>query len=218
MIKEIFGKKLGMTQIFDTEGNLIPVSLVEVEPVCVLEKKEYNGRKAARIGYCKVAENRVNRISKPHLGYFKKLEVNPYQFTAEVATEGDIELKKEFGLEIFNEGDIVDVRALTKGKGFAGGMKKHHWSGQPSAHGHTSHRRIGSNGSNTDPGRVVRGHRMPGHMGDVYRTTKNLKVVKLDNDKKLIFIQGSTPGAIGKIVKIIKVKSAKPATETAEKK
>jgi 50S ribosomal protein uL3 len=110
----------------------------------------------------------------------------------------------EVGVEIFKEGEIVDVRAKTKGRGFAGGMKRHGWHGGPATHGHTSHRRIGSNGANTDPGRVVKGHRMPGHYGNAWRTVKNVKVVRIDKEKNLLFIHGAVPGCKGTIVNVKK--------------
>ncbi len=260
MIREIFGKKLGMTQIFDKEGTLLGVTLIEVEPVCVLEEITYPTKKRAKVGCFKWPENRLNHVKKPLLGYFKKLGVSPYKFIREVAFDGsafpaaseavkpaeevkppeeaksadaakpaeavksaegaeavkpeqkdskEVEnasaLNREVGVELFAEGEIVNVHGTTKGRGFAGGIKRHGWHGGPSAHGSMTHRRIGSNGSNTDPGRVVRGHRMPGHMGVDYRVVKNLKVVKIDKEKNLLFIEGSIPGARGSVVSVAKV-------------
>jgi large subunit ribosomal protein L3 len=211
MIKEIFGKKLGMTQIFNGEGDLEAVSLVEIEPVCILEKVKYPNKTKVKIGCFKVEEKKVKKVKKSILGYFNKLGVGPYKLIREVEIEdtNNIEEKKEVGIEIFNEGDIVDVRGKTKGRGFAGGMKRHNWRGQPASHGSTTHRRIGSAGTTTYPGRILRGHRMPGHMGNVFRTIKNLKILKIDKEKKLLFIKGAIPGARGSVVKIkIQKKSA----------
>ncbi|MDP2923908.1 MAG: 50S ribosomal protein L3 [Candidatus Omnitrophota bacterium] len=218
MIREIFGKKLGMTQIFDKEGSLIGVTLVEVEPAYLLERIDYPGRKAARIGCFKCEEKKVNKIRKPILGYFKKLGVSPYKLIREVDLKIDekgankaapdavvSEEQKEFGVDIFNEGDIVDVKGNTKGRGFQGGMKRHGWHGGPSSHGSMTHRRMGSAGANTDPGRVVRGHRMPGHMGNDLRVMKKLKILKIDKEKSLLFISGSIPGHRGTVVSIKKV-------------
>jgi 50S ribosomal protein uL3 len=117
----------------------------------------------------------------------------------------DAKNKREIGLEIFKEGDTVDVRGKNKGHGFAGGMKRHNWHGGPGGHGSMFHRRIGSNGANTDPGRVVRGHRMPGHYGDKFCTVKNLKIIKIDAENNLLFISGSIPGARNAVVKVKKV-------------
>lgn len=240
MIREIFGKKLGMTQIFDKEGNLIGVTLIEIEPVCVLEQIKYNNRDVARIGCFKWPENRHKHIKKPLAGYFKKLGVVPYKLIREVAIDKTVakdlekntsDLQKntpdsqknalesqenvsknteeskdnmEIGIEMFNEGDVVNIHGTTKGRGFAGGIKRHGWHGGPSSHGSMTHRRIGSNGANTDPGRVVRGHRMPGHMGTDYRVVKQLKVIKIDKDKNLLFVSGSIPGSRGSVVAVEK--------------
>ncbi|MFA5007768.1 MAG: 50S ribosomal protein L3 [Candidatus Omnitrophota bacterium] len=228
MIREIFGKKLGMTQIFSNDGALIGVTVIEIEPVCILEEIEYANRSVARIGCFKWPENRQKYIKKPVLGYFKKLGVSPYKLIREVAIDKTAVKKEEaapsektaeqnagektaepkarpqVGIEMFNEGDIINVHGTTKGRGFAGGIKRHGWHGGPSAHGSMTHRRIGSNGSNTDPGRVVRGHRMPGHMGVDWRVVKQLKVVKIDKEKQLLFITGSIPGNKGSVVGVEK--------------
>jgi large subunit ribosomal protein L3 len=242
MIKEIFGKKIGMTQTFDSKGNIQTITLVEVEPVCLLEKMDYPTKSAVRIGCFKIKENRLSKLSKPLTGYFKKIGVAPYKLIQEVAIEKGADLsfiapkavvavekpaevqaeaqaenketvtenvestsKREIGLEIFKEGDTVDVRGKNKGHGFAGGMKRHNWHGGPGGHGSMFHRRIGSNGANTDPGRVVRGHRMPGHYGDKFCTVKNLKIIKIDAENNLLFISGSIPGARNAVVKVKKV-------------
>ncbi|MCM8823698.1 MAG: 50S ribosomal protein L3 [Candidatus Omnitrophica bacterium] len=208
MIKEIFGKKLGMTQVFDENGNMFGVSVVEVEPVRILEKVIYPTKIRAKIGCFKVSPDRVNRLKKPLLGYFNKIGVEPYRMIKEVEIEDEsnLEVNKEVGVEVFSEGDKVDVRAKNKGRGFQGGMRRHGWSGGPSSHGSMTHRRMGSAGANTDPGRVVKGHRMPGHMGNSYVTIRNLRVLKIDKEKNVLFIQGAIPGPVKTIVKIKKVK------------
>ncbi|MCK9573532.1 MAG: 50S ribosomal protein L3 [Candidatus Omnitrophica bacterium] len=218
MIREIFGKKLGMTQVFADDGTLIGVTLIEVEPVCILEEIKYAKGDFARIGCFKWPEHRQKYIKKPVLGYFKKLGVAPYKLIREVAIDKDAKkpqeaaapeateqkARPEVGIEMFNEGEIVNIHGTTKGRGFAGGIKRHGWHGGPSAHGSMTHRRIGSNGANTDPGRVVRGHHMPGHMGVDIRVVKQLKVVKIDKEKQLLFIAGSIPGGKGSIVAVEK--------------
>lgn len=230
MIKEIFGKKIGMTQFFDEDGDLIGVTLLEVEPVSILEEVKYSTKKAVKIGFCKVSEKRIKKLSKPWQGYFNKLGISPYKFIREVSfdenttageevnqeldtqkpkvseteSQNKLNTEKKVGVEIFKQGEIVDVRSKSKGKGFAGGMKRHGWHGQPGSHGSTSHRRIGSAGSSAYPSRIVKGHRMPGHMGDAYRTVRNLKVLKADQEKQLLFVIGSVPGSRGSWVKIIK--------------
>jgi large subunit ribosomal protein L3 len=208
MIKEIFGKKLGMTQIFDNEGNLVGVTVVEIEPACILEKVSYPSKEKVKIGCFRIPENRINKVKKPILGYFKKIELPPYKIIREVDFDStqEIKAKQEFGVEIFKEGELVDVRARTKGRGFQGGMKRHGWSGQPKSHGSTTHRRIGSAGASTFPARIVKGHRMPGHMGNVIRTIKNIKVLKVDKEKNVLFLKGAVPGSIGCNLLIRKVK------------
>jgi len=115
-------------------------------------------------------------------------------------------VSREVGVEIFNQGERVDVRAVTKGKGFAGGMKRWGWSGQPSTHGHTTHRRLGSAGSSAYPSRIIKGIHMPGHLGNKFRTIKNLQILKVDKDKNLLFIKGSVPGSRNTVVRIAKIK------------
>jgi len=204
-----------MTQIFDEEGNLIATTLIEVEPVYALEKVDYATKSKLKVGCFKIAENRLDRVKKPQKGYFDKLGVSPYKLIKEVDTEEGADLSfepkeagdpRQIGVTIFNEGDLVDVRARSKGKGFAGGMKRHGWSGQPKSHGSTTHRRIGSAGASAYPSKIIKGLGMPGHMGNKFRTVKNLKVLKIDEAKNLLFVKGGIPGSRGTIVRIRKVK------------
>lgn len=216
MIREIYGKKVGMTQIFDQEGDVHPVTLLEVEPVCILEKMEYSGKTRVKIGVFPVSEKKATKLKKPLLGYFKKLGVGPYKLIKEVEPEPGVDFSfkesqdsRKVGVEIFAEGELVAVRAKSKGKGFTGGMKRHGWSGQPKSHGSTSHRRIGSVGSSAYPSRIIKGLGMPGHMGDKFRTVANLKVVKADKNNNLLFVEGSVPGSRGTIVMIKRLKAGK---------
>ena len=208
MLKEIYGKKIGMTQIFDAEGSLCPVTLVEIEPVYLLKKMDYSGKNKVQVACFKLSDKKSEKLKKPLAGYFKKMGVPAYQLIREVDAEDGIDLKagREAGVDIFKEGDVVDVRSRNKGKGFMGGVKRHGWYGQPRTHGSMSHRRIGSAGANTFPGRILRGLRMPGHMGNAFRTAKNLKVAKVDKAKNLIFISGAVPGPKGAVVCVKKVK------------
>ena len=206
MLKEIFARKIGMTQVFDGAGNLIGVTLIEVEPVRVLEKVASRAKLKARIGCFRVKAGRKSKVKKPNLGYFNKLKTEPYKLIKEVDAEENLEEKSLVGIEIFNEGERIDVRAKTKGKGFAGGMRKYGWHGGPKSHGSTTHRRIGSVGACTFPGRIVKGHHMPGHMGNKYSTAKNLKILKVDKEKNILFVKGSIQGSRGNVLKIKKVK------------
>lgn len=208
MIKEIIGRKLGMTQVFDADANLVGVSVIEVEGACILEKVEYQKGVKAKIGCVKVPQEKIHKVKKPLLGYFRKIGTSPYKIVKEVDIEdaNTLEIKKEVGIEIFSAGDSVDVRAKTKGRGFQGGMKRHGWSGQPRSHGSTTHRRIGSVGASTFPGRIIKGLGMPGHMGNRYITVKNLKVVKVDKGRNVLLVKGAIPGGNKSIVFIKKVK------------
>lgn len=238
MIREIYGKKIGMTQMFNEKGDLIPMTLIEMEPVYILEKVVYPTKIKAKIGCFKIKENRIGKVKKPIRGYFNKLGVSPYKLIKEVEIEKDTDFSfdkaedistevsestggedsfqeeqkvsrdpREIGVEIFSGGDIVNTRAKTKGRGFAGGMKRHHWHGQPKSHGSTTHRRIGSAGASAYPSKIIKGLNMPGHMGSSFRTIKKLKVLKVDKDKSILFIEGSIPGSRGTIVCVKKVDS-----------
>ncbi|MBD3246809.1 MAG: 50S ribosomal protein L3 [Candidatus Omnitrophica bacterium] len=314
MLKEMYGKKIGMTQIFDEEANAVPVTLIGVEPAYILEKKP-GAENKVRIGCFELAETQHKKIRKPQLGYFRSLKTAAYRMIREVeADEGidkvfspgqetpsqteepaspdesadtqaeekdskpaaaethkqgaeekagdentkseekipeektddspesapaeDTENKTEkdasspetqnpgehkgeaqksgpaadsrrIGAEIFQENDIIDVRAKTKGRGFSGGMRRHGWSGQPKSHGSTTHRRIGSVGASADPSKIIKGLNMPGQYGNTYRTTKNLTILKIDPEKGLIFVKGAVPGPKGTLVRITRRKTVK---------
>lgn len=206
MIKEIVGRKLGMTQLFFEDGSCTGVTVVEIEPVCLLEKVSYPSKERVRIGCFKVPEDKQYRINNPQKGYFKKLSSSVFKMIKEVVPEADKEWQplQEVGVDIFSEGEKVDISGLVKGRGFQGGMRRHNWKGQPKTHGSTTHRRIGSNGPCSTPGRVFKGVRMPGHMGNASRTAKNMQIVKIDKEKNVLFIKGSIPGAPRAIVTIKK--------------
>jgi large subunit ribosomal protein L3 len=136
------------------------------------------------------------KIKKPQTGLFKKLNIPVRKVIKELSKEANVEYKvgDELKVDLFSEGDFVDVSGISIGKGFAGGMKRWHWKGGPRTHGSTSHRRVGSIGSSTTPGRVFRGHHMPGHMGNVKVTIQNLKVIKVDLANNILLIEGAVPG------------------------
>lgn len=307
MIKEIFGKKIGMTQMFSPEGELIPATVVEVEPACVLEKITYPNKQRAKIGCFKIKDTKVSKVKKPQKGYFEKIGVPPYKLVKEVEIEKDADfsfseesekkpesaqakvekkevhqpenignagkeeqsqketlqgskddsvkeqdkaVKKEqdkeeakedkkennqaketvpeegkqedksldkgqteeekktpsryLGVEIFSQGQLLTVRSKTKGKGFAGAIKRHNMQRQPSSHGSGMHRRVGSVGPSATPSKIAKNKKMPGHLGAAYRVTKNLKVLKVDKEKKVIFIRGNISGSKGAIVRLTK--------------
>jgi large subunit ribosomal protein L3 len=191
MIRGLLGKKIGMTQIFDTEGNVIPVTAVEVGPCFVLGLKD--NPKKVLLGFEAVKETRLN---KPQTGFFKKIGVTPLRKIEEVTSTDnkDYTVGQEIKADFFKAGDFVDVTGTTIGKGFQGGMKRWNWGGGPAAHGSMHHRRVGSIGSSSDPSRVYRGQHMPGHMGTDTQTTQNLRVLHVDAEKNIILVKGAVPG------------------------
>jgi len=200
MLRGIFAKKLGTTQIFLEDATAEGVSVVEVEPGVVLEIKEYPGKKVAKMGFRE--ETKEKKFKKPLLGYFKKLN-SPYMKMVkeiELVSEEIPEAGRKIGIEIFNEHDKVDVIGISKGKGFQGGMRRHNWAGQPGSHGSTTHRRVGSVGASAYPSRIVKGKTMPGHMGAKRVTVRNLEILRIDQGKNLIFIKGSIPGSKNSMV------------------
>ena len=193
MAKGILGKKVGMTQIFATDGTLIPVTVVEVTPNVVLQKKtaETDGYQAVQLGYAD-----KKNVTKPEEGHAKKANTNPQRFVKEIAGEEMMafEVGQEVKGNIFVEGEIVDVTGTSKGKGYAGAIKRHNFSRGPMAHGSGYHRGIGSMGS-IDAARVKKGKKMAGRLGGETVTIQNLEVVKVDLEKNVILIKGSVPGA-----------------------
>jgi large subunit ribosomal protein L3 len=191
MIRGLLGKKIGMTQIFDAEGNIIPVTAVEVGPCFVLAVKD--NPKKVLLGFDAAKESRLN---KPQAGFFKKIGVTPLRKLEEVTSTDntDYTVGKEIKADFFKAGDFVDVTGTTIGKGFQGGMKRWNWGGGPAAHGSMHHRRVGSIGSSSDPSRVYKGQHMPGHMGTDTQTVQNLRVLAVDAEKNLILVKGAVPG------------------------
>lgn len=185
----ILGKKIGITQLFNDKGELVCVTAVEAGPCYILAVKD----KSVQLGFDSVKESRVK---KPVLGYFKKLNIAPCKVIKEVQKESGKEYKvgEQVKADLFNEGDFVDVTGTSIGCGFQGGMKRWNWHGGPQSHGSMSHRRIGSIGASTTPGRVWKGQHLPGHMGAKKVTVQNLKIVKADSQKNILLIEGAVPG------------------------
>jgi large subunit ribosomal protein L3 len=192
MIRGILGKKLGMTQIFDKDGNIIPVTVVEAGPCPILEIKD-NPLKI-KIGFENVKESRVN---KPKMGLFNKAKVAPTRLMREFESSDNKEYQvgQEIKVDLFKPGDFIDVSGVSKGKGFQGGMKRWHWAGGPEGHGSMHHRRVGSIGASADPSRTYRGTHMPGQMGNKRVTVQGLRVMQVDLENNVLLIQGAVPGA-----------------------
>ena len=193
MAKGILGKKVGMTQIFSAEGVLVPVTVIDVTPNVVLQKKtaETDGYQAVQLGFLD-----KKNVTKPEQGHAAKANTNPKRFVKEFAGEEMMafEVGQEVKANIFVEGEIVDVTGTSKGKGYAGAIKRHNFSRGPMAHGSGYHRGIGSMGS-IDAARVKKGKKMAGRLGGETVTVQNLEVVKIDLEKNVVLIKGSVPGA-----------------------
>ena len=203
MKKGIIGKKIGMTQIFDEKGNVVPVTVIEAIPNVVAQVKtvETDGYNSIQLGYGEVKDKHIN---KPEKGHFTKAGLAAKKHLREFRVE-DVENYKvgdEVKADIFEAGEKIDVQGTTKGKGFQGVIKRHGQHRGPMGHGSMYHRRPGSMGSTSTPGRVFKGKRLPGHMGANTITIQNLEVVAVDLDKNVILVKGSVPGVNGAILKI----------------
>ncbi len=200
----LIAKKLGMTQLY-VEGKAIPVTVLEATDgvVTQVKTKEKDGYNAVQVGFVDTKDKRVN---KPMLGQFKKLGISPKKVLKEFRIEdvSKFEVKQAISVDIFEKGEVVDVIGRTKGRGFSGVMRRHNFSGGPDSHGSMFNRRPGSIGQCEFPGRVVKGRKMPGHYGDERITVKNLQVVLVDPEKKVIAVKGAVPGSKGSYVNIIK--------------
>lgn len=199
-----------MTQVFDKENRLVPVTAIEVGPCNIVQVKTAatDGYNAIQISFGK---KKASRLTQAMEGHFKKFAATPAQTLAEVRTDAEPVQKtgEVLTAEIFKEGQFVDVIGVTKGRGFQGVMKRWNFGGGPAAHGSMFHRRGGSFGMRQTPGHIFRGKKMPGHMGDVRRTQQNLEVVKVLADKNIILIKGSIPGANDSVVYVRDAKKGK---------
>ena len=193
MKKAILAKKVGMTQIFGENGELIPVTVLQAGPCVVTQVKtvENDGYDALQVGFEDIREKLIN---KPVKGMFDKAKVSYKRYVRELKLEGEYSVADEITVDIFEEGDKIDATAIAKGKGFQGAIKRHGQSRGPMTHGSKYHRHAGSNGSCSSPGRVFKGKKMPGHMGGKKVTTQNLLVVKVDPSRDLLLVKGAVPG------------------------
>ena len=193
----LIGKKIGMTREFFKSGQSVPVTVLKVEKgrVVQLINKETRGYNAVQLGFCKIKNS---KLSKPMKGYFSKKNTEARKILKEFKVKNLDQYKEgnEFGIEIFKDIKFLDVKSKTIGKGFAGAMKRHNFGGLRASHGVSiSHRAHGSTGQNQDPGKVFKGKKMAGHMGDKIRSMQNLEIIKTDVDNELIYLKGSIPGS-----------------------
>ena len=221
----LIGKKIGMSREFYKTGQSIPVTVLKLEKARVIHviEQEKRGYKAVQVGFGSI---KTSKISKPLKGYFTKKNTEPKKKLKEFRVADTEKYKEgnEFGLEIFKDIKFVDVRSKTIGKGFAGVMKRHNFSGLRATHGvSVSHRSHGSTGQRQDPGKVFKGKKMAGHMGDKLRTIQNLEIIKSDLENNLLYLKGSIPGSknseviVKKAAKNIKKLSIKEKIEVSEK-
>jgi large subunit ribosomal protein L3 len=198
----LLGKKLGMSQIFTDEGDLIPVTVVQAGPCAVTQIKteERDGYDAVQLGF----EEKKRNVNKPLGGHFKRSGATPRRRLREFALTSAPELTEggDVKVDVFQVGELVDVRGTTKGRGFAGVVRRYRFGGGPASHGHTAHRRVGAIGQCADTSEVWKGKKMPGQMGGVTRSVQNLRIVKVDPEKNLLFIRGGVPGPNGGIVEV----------------
>lgn len=216
MINGLLGQKIGMTQIFNDKGKVIPVTVIKAGPCVVVGKKtkDKDNYEALQLGFCEAKEK---NLIKPKKGYFVKQNVIPQKFLKEfrIQNAGDYTIGQEIKVDIFKESDYVDISGITKGKGFTGVMKRWGFSGGKASHGSMHHRAPGSIGASSDPSRVYKGTGMPGHKGNSKAMVQKLKIIKIDPENNLLMVKGSIPGEknglvlVKRTVKIIKVKQVK---------
>ena len=208
MVREIIGKKLGVTRLFSQEGNIVPVTVIEAGPCPIIQKKtkEKDGYDALQVGFLPKKPNRVNR---PITGHVKKSGRGAFYILKELRVDevDQYELGQEIAVDIFQPGDLVDVAGTSKGKGFSGVMKRHGFRGAPASHGtHEHFRHGGSIGAAADPSRTFKGKKMPGHLGNRRVTVQNIEVVEVRPQQNLIFLKGAVPGWRNGIVTIRQAK------------
>ena len=215
----LIGKKIGMTREFFDSGISVPVTVLSIERGRIIDiiTKEKRGYDAIKVGFGKLKNSKLTKQMK---GFFAKKSTEPKKILKEFRVDNISEFKEgnEIGLELFKDQKFVDVTSKTIGKGFAGVMKRHNFSGLRASHGvSVSHRSMGSTGQNQDPGKVFKGKKMAGHMGDKFRTIQNLEIIKSDPENNLIFIKGSVPGSKNSLVLIQKNSKKVNKKTTAEK-
>ena len=229
----LVGKKIGMTREFYKTGQLVPVTVLKIKKARVIQviEEDKRGYKAVQLGYGKIKNSKLTKAMK---GYFSKKNTEPKKLLKEFRVENTEIFKEgnEFGLEIFKDIKFVDTRSKTIGKGFAGAMKRHNFGGLRATHGVSiSHRSHGSTGQRQDPGKVFKGKKMAGHMGDKLRTMQNIEIIKADVENELLYLKGSIPGSknteilvkksvknIKKLTIVEKIKAAEEAKKTPDKK
>lgn len=204
MVKGLLGKKLGMIQVFDGDRRLIPVTVVEAGPCGIVQvkKKSTDGYEAVQIGFSEVPERKQ---TKPQLGHLKKAGNKVWRHLREFEPAGEAQVGSLLDVNLFSEGEAINVQGISKGKGFQGVIKRHNYSGGPASHGSMFHRAPGSIGSSSFPSRVLKNKKLPGHMGNKQITVRGLKVFGIKAEENILLITGSVPGPVGGVVIVRKV-------------
>lgn len=212
MIKGYLGKKIGMTQVFNASGIVVPVTVVQAGPCAVtqIRTKEKDGYEAVQLGF-----GELKHVNKPTAGHLKASQPSRHLREFKADNLAELTVGQRIGVDIFVPGELVDVIARSRGRGFSGGMKRHGFHGGPRTHGQSDRARApGSIGANTFPGRVMKGMKMAGHFGDAQITVKNLEVVRVDPERNLLLLKGAVPGAPNGLLTIRKIgKSVSAATQ-----
>ena len=206
MITGLLGKKVGMTQLLGDDGTIVPVTVIQAGPCVVVQRKtkQKDGYDAVQLGFVEFVKPK--RVTKPMTGHFKKSNVAPARFVREVGVQGEDAANPgdKVMVNIFNRDELVDVVGTSKGRGFAGFVKRHHFRGGRATHGSMFHRAPGSIGSSAYPSRVLKGMRMAGHLGNARVTVQNLRVARVDQENNLLFVRGAVPGPPGGYVVVEK--------------
>ena len=220
MTLKFMGKKMGMTRLFDEKGNQIVCTVVSAEPnvISQVKRKETDGYEAIQLSAFQVKPSKVKNVTKPLRGHYAKAGIEPRSVLAEsrIASGEEFQVGQAISVGCFSEGDYVDVQGISKGKGHQGVIKRHHFAGGPASHGSGFHRHGGSTGMRSSPGRCLPGQKKSGRMGADVVTIQSLRVVRADEEKKVLIIEGAIPGARGGLVYV--AKAQKKASKKNEKK
>ena len=200
----LLAKKIRTTELFNEHGRAVAVTVLQAGPCTITQVKTpaRDTYHAVQVGFETV---QARKVSKPLQGHFKKSNSGPFRYLREFRiADGEFQVGQQLTVELFKEGELVDLTGTSIGKGFQGGMKRWHWKGGPETHGSMSHRAPGSIGSTTSPGRVWKGHHLPGHMGDARVTIQNVRIMKIDSQENLLIVQGAVPGPERRLVMVRK--------------
>ncbi|MCP4023303.1 MAG: 50S ribosomal protein L3 [Desulfobacteraceae bacterium] len=206
MSTSLLGKKIGMTSVFSSDGRLVPVTVLQVGPCVVTQVKtvETDGYNALQMGF---EEKSMEKVTKPLAGHFKKASDKGFKHLREFRSDSveDVELGTTIGIDTFSVGDKITISGISKGRGFQGTIKRHGFSRGPETHGNRNHRKPGSVGNSAWPGKIIKGKKMPGHMGVDRNTVKNLTVIDIKQDENILLVKGAVPGSKTGIIEVKKV-------------